>query len=359
MTLALRDLEGRPDDEIALALGAERPSVPALVARARLRLRAELALPTESAGCAGHLADLSAYADGTLPPEGRAALETHLEGVRRLPRRAVRAARGRTALPRRCRCPCRPASSARAWRQRSAQRACRSGARRGVRRSRCSHLRRAGSRAPARRPRRRPAPARRPADGGRQTAAAIAMAALVLIGIVVTLVARDSGGPPAARSAPAAPAATAPAAGGNAQGTAGTPATHAPRSSRRREAGAGAAAPPKIRHVRSGTRVYPHRSLPVQPRQARPRRARARRRPGAGAGARHDAARDARLERAAAAARATGEAHDPRPDPAAGLAPVHAHAGRCDATGVQRSALVGSDHDDEHVESSSLRTWFA
>ena len=42
MTLALRDLEGRPDDEIALALGADAATVAALVARARLRLREEL-----------------------------------------------------------------------------------------------------------------------------------------------------------------------------------------------------------------------------------------------------------------------------------------------------------------------------
>jgi DNA-directed RNA polymerase specialized sigma24 family protein len=79
LTLALRDLERRPDDEIALALGTDRPSVPALVARARLRLREELALATPTMGCASHLADLSAYADGTLPAERRAALEAHLE----------------------------------------------------------------------------------------------------------------------------------------------------------------------------------------------------------------------------------------------------------------------------------------
>ncbi len=80
MTLALRDLEGRPDEEIALALGAESPSVPALVARARLRLREELALPAATAGCATHLADLSAYTDRTLPADRRAGLEAHLEG---------------------------------------------------------------------------------------------------------------------------------------------------------------------------------------------------------------------------------------------------------------------------------------
>ena len=79
MALALRDLEGRTDDEIALALGSEAPVVPALVARARLRLRAELALPAAVAGCRGHLADLSAYADRTLPVEHRVPVETHLE----------------------------------------------------------------------------------------------------------------------------------------------------------------------------------------------------------------------------------------------------------------------------------------
>ena len=48
MVLALRDLEGRSDEEIARTLGTDLPTVAALVARARLRLRAELRLPAAS-----------------------------------------------------------------------------------------------------------------------------------------------------------------------------------------------------------------------------------------------------------------------------------------------------------------------
>ena len=92
MALALRDLEGRPDDEIAVALGADPATVAALVARARLRLREELQLPEVGAGCRERVAALSAYADGTLPDDRRAELETHLSRLRRLPRGALRAA---------------------------------------------------------------------------------------------------------------------------------------------------------------------------------------------------------------------------------------------------------------------------
>ncbi|MDX6561371.1 MAG: hypothetical protein QOD65_1185, partial [Gaiellales bacterium] len=77
MALALRDLEGRPDDEIAPALGADAATVAALVARARLRLRDELHLPAAD-GCRERLPALSSYADGTFPAERRAELEIHL-----------------------------------------------------------------------------------------------------------------------------------------------------------------------------------------------------------------------------------------------------------------------------------------
>ena len=73
--LALRDLEGRPDDEIARVLGTEEPAVPGLVGTARLRLHAELRLPPRDRCCAGRLPELSAYADGTLAAEGRDELE--------------------------------------------------------------------------------------------------------------------------------------------------------------------------------------------------------------------------------------------------------------------------------------------
>ena len=78
IALALRDLEGRPDDEIALALGADSANVPALVARARLRLRDELGLPGLAGACGERLPSLSASLDRTLPPDRRAELETHV-----------------------------------------------------------------------------------------------------------------------------------------------------------------------------------------------------------------------------------------------------------------------------------------
>jgi RNA polymerase sigma-70 factor, ECF subfamily len=78
MVLALRDLEGRPDDEIAHALGADAASVDALVARARQRLRAELQLSGSIDGCRERVPELSAYLDGSLPPERRAGVESHV-----------------------------------------------------------------------------------------------------------------------------------------------------------------------------------------------------------------------------------------------------------------------------------------
>jgi DNA-directed RNA polymerase specialized sigma24 family protein len=288
MTLALRDLEGRPDDEIALALGAQSPSVPALVARARLRLREELALPSTTAGCAAHLADLSAYADATLPAEHRAALEAHLEGCAdcRAALFALREAAQRyRALP----VPQPPGELS----TRMAAALDSAG---------LLERRSAPAEAPAFAPSPVPspvpspppapgaiaatvaapdavavaeaavppatveAPAAAPARGGRQTAAAVVMAAIVLIGIVVTLLARDGGDQRPARSSPTAPAVKAPAtAAGTSHTPAGTPATRAPAviaSAGGR--GPGLVSPPKLRHVRSGTRVYPHRSLPVR-----------------------------------------------------------------------------------------------
>jgi DNA-directed RNA polymerase specialized sigma24 family protein len=78
--LALRDLEGRPDDEIAQVLGAQEQAVPGLVGTARLRLHAELRLPQIGAPCPGRLPGLSAYADGTLTAEGRDELARHVAG---------------------------------------------------------------------------------------------------------------------------------------------------------------------------------------------------------------------------------------------------------------------------------------
>jgi len=78
--LALRDLEGRPDDEIAVALGAQAQAVPGLVGTARLRLHAELRLPEIGPPCPGRLPALSAYADDTLTAEERDELARHVTG---------------------------------------------------------------------------------------------------------------------------------------------------------------------------------------------------------------------------------------------------------------------------------------
>ena len=76
--LALRDLERRPDDEIAAALDVDEADVPGLVGAARLHLLAELRPHGIADPCPGRLADLSAHADGMLPAERRAELETHV-----------------------------------------------------------------------------------------------------------------------------------------------------------------------------------------------------------------------------------------------------------------------------------------
>ncbi len=78
--LALRDLEGRPDAEIARALAVEEAQVAELVGAARLHLLAELRPPGSGGPCRGRLGGLSAYADELLAPERRAELEQHVPG---------------------------------------------------------------------------------------------------------------------------------------------------------------------------------------------------------------------------------------------------------------------------------------
>ena len=167
MTLALRDLEGRPDDEIALALGADTATIGALVARARLRLRQELQLPGAGDGCDDRLAELSAYADGTLPHDRRAGLETHLAACSGC-RAALFALREAVLRYRALPVPVPP----------------------GELRSRMTvTLGAVGF--PTRRPRAlMPDPA--PAASGRPLAAAVTMAALVIVGAGVTFVASRS-----------------------------------------------------------------------------------------------------------------------------------------------------------------------
>jgi DNA-directed RNA polymerase specialized sigma24 family protein len=75
--LALRDLEGRPDDEIAAALEIDETAVAGLVGAARLHLLAELRPPGIADPCPGRRGDLSAYADETLAADRRAELEAH------------------------------------------------------------------------------------------------------------------------------------------------------------------------------------------------------------------------------------------------------------------------------------------
>jgi DNA-directed RNA polymerase specialized sigma24 family protein len=232
MALALRDLEGRPDDEIALALGTEAAAVPALVARARLRLRRELGLPRAGDGCDERLPALSAYADGTLPHDLRAELETHLSGCPAC-RAALFALREATLRYRALPVPVPP----------------------GELRSRITvALGAAGF--PTRRSRAlMPDPA--PAASGRPMAAAATMAALVIVGAGVTFVASrsddDRGDPTRAPAAP--PRATADAtATANANAAlyatvttaANTAATNVARAMAPRRA------PPVLRHLRTG-----------------------------------------------------------------------------------------------------------
>jgi DNA-directed RNA polymerase specialized sigma24 family protein len=170
MTLALRDLERLTDDEIALALAAEARTVPALVARARLRLRAELHLPGELAGCREHLPALSAYADGTLPSDQRAELETHVERCAAC--RAALFALQEAAL--RYRALPVPVPS-------------------GELNSRITVALGAVG-LPARRVKAAVADPDGAGGGGRQTAAAAAMAVLAVLGVGVTIVAARDGG---------------------------------------------------------------------------------------------------------------------------------------------------------------------
>jgi len=188
--LALRDLEGRPDDEIAAALGIDRPAVPGLVGTARLHLLAELRPAGIAEPCPGRLPDLSAYSDGTLPPERRSELEAHVSACAacRATLFALREAALRyQALP----TPDPPGEL-------------------GSRIGRALGL--AGL------PARRSEAAEPLATGGRQTAAAVAMAALAVVGVGVTIAAshadhdnsKPTPAPPQPEAQPSAPASGSP-----------------------------------------------------------------------------------------------------------------------------------------------------
>ncbi len=228
MVLALRDLEGRSDDEIALALGTAAEGVGALVARARGRLRAELHLPGAIGSCRERVPELSAYLDGTLPAARRAGLEAHVAecaGCRAELFSLQEAALRYRDLP----VPVPP----------------------GELRSRTTvALGAIGF--PTRRPRALAADPS-PAGAGRPKAAALAMAGLVVLGAVVTIAVSSDLWTSGESARPAAP-----------------PAPPAPAAGRVVVAATGgrAAAPPPLRHVRGG-RLRPaatarpsHRRLP-------------------------------------------------------------------------------------------------
>ncbi len=166
MTLALRDLEGRPDDEIADALGCDEAH------GARRSWRARACACAASSSCRRPSSPAMRACPSSRPTatarcrRRRAPLSNPRRRVRALPRRPLRAARGAAALS----LPAHPDSSGRVRHSHG----------RGARR------RRPGLAAP--RPRRR----RAAGTGGRQTAAAIAMAALVVVGAAVTIAAWQS-----------------------------------------------------------------------------------------------------------------------------------------------------------------------
>jgi DNA-directed RNA polymerase specialized sigma24 family protein len=185
MVLALRDLEGRSDEEIARTLGTGVPAVAALVARARLRLRVELRLPAAFGSCAAALPGLSAYADGTLPFAERPQLESHVAGCAHC-RAALfaleEAAQRYRALP----VPLPPGELS----------------------TRMAAALDAVGLAELRPPAAAGAAESSGAPGGRQTAAAAAMAALVVVGAGVTILASSDGretGEPARAPAPPPP----------------------------------------------------------------------------------------------------------------------------------------------------------
>ena len=232
MTLALRDLEGRPDDEIADALGCGEATIAALVARARLRLRAELALPEAFVACDARLPELSAYSDGTLPHAARPGLESHIEECAHC-RAALFALREAQLRYRSLPVPIPPGEL---------------GTRMAVtldavglaslRSAAASEDGVAGT-------------------GGRQTAAAVAMAALVVVGAGVTIAAwrsEPSGGESSHLPSPA------DVPGAHATASAGSGALTSLAAGGRQ----GPAAPPALHHLRTGPR-RPPRIVPGPP----------------------------------------------------------------------------------------------
>ena len=229
--LALRDLEGRPDAEIARVLGCEESAVPGLVGTARLRLHAELGLPGAVAACPGRLPELSAHADGTLPGERRAELEQHVVRCANC-RAALFAMRDATMRYRAMPVPEAPGE---------------------VGERITAALGAVGL------PMRSSAAAEAIAAGGRQTAVAVAMGALAVVGVGVTIAAahddHKNGAKPVPAPRPPELQPSAPAANSSLMSAGIALAT--PRPHR---------APPALHHVRAGARLRAHaRPAPKRP----------------------------------------------------------------------------------------------
>jgi DNA-directed RNA polymerase specialized sigma24 family protein len=220
--LALRDLEGRPDNEIAAALDVDEQAVPGLVGAARLHLLAELRPAGVASPCTGRLPDLSAHADGMLPAERQADLEAHVTACANC-RAGLFALREAALRYRSLPVPEPPGEL-------------------GSRITRALGL--VGL------PARKAAATEAVATGGRQTVVAVAMGALAILGVGVTIAAshedRNNGKPaPAPAPAPPQPQAqpSAPASGSALASGVITVGAARPRR-----------LPPALHHVRAGAR---------------------------------------------------------------------------------------------------------
>jgi DNA-directed RNA polymerase specialized sigma24 family protein len=219
--LALRDLEGRTDGEIAAALDVEETSVPGLVGAARLHLLAELRPPGVAEPCSGRLPDLSAYADDMLAAERRAELEAHT--ARCADCRAALFALREAALRYRSLPVPEPPGEL------------------GSRITRALGLVGLPARAAAAEP---------VATGGRQTVAAVAMGALAILGVGITIAASHNDGDSGTQTPAPAPASPQP----EAQPSAPAIGSQLASGVIRVAMGRTLRPPPALHHLRAGTR---------------------------------------------------------------------------------------------------------
>jgi DNA-directed RNA polymerase specialized sigma24 family protein len=219
--LALRDLEGRSDGEIAAALDVEETSVPGLVGAARLHLLAELRPPGVAEPCPARLPDLSAYADDMLPAERRTELEAHTADCADC-RAALFALREAALRYRSLPVPEPPGEL-------------------GSRITRALGLVGLPARAAAAEP---------VATGGRQTVAAVAMGALAILGVGITIAASHDDNDSGTQTPAPAPASPQP----EAQPSAPAIGSQLASGVMRVAMGRTRRPPPALRHVRSGAR---------------------------------------------------------------------------------------------------------